>query len=1119
MPNKENSDENNNDQRAIVKAWEEMNRRQRIEAFKNPKNDWDDATKKAISKFWNAVKRVGKDNATTPEVPDYLEGIEDTLSHAMDETMWEKATLEKPVVKPKNNNIASSLSSSYSSDLTRSSYVDDEEVTPQVLEEALEKPVVKPKNTTATKRKTAVTYNRYGRKRFTRVTVAAQAPPVATDSLCRQLFDPIAKTLLSFDKLVERVNHLKEHPAEDGRYFDPCTKRLLPNFESLVTRVQEIRCLSVKKKLQDRDSSSLNLQLHQDIIVTGIQNRIGATKDNRFLIGVLPRGGKTFISGGCIREYMHNKNIETMNVLWMTAAPAETKTQVEKELVGKFSDFKDFDFIDVKNTRDITHRKKHAIFFVSSQLLTLEALGKTSARPFLSQLLTATGNQKISMVFFDEAHKTGSGDSTKKQIDSLIEKYKERTMPFIFLTATYFKVMKDYNIPKENTFLWDYTDVQLTRLLDQNDKTNEVMENLYYRFSKSLVDNVFANRLCTGETLTTMAKSYADYPDLHFLSFDFSEDALEHMRKYAVDEDQKKKKTHKGDYDDEVFNMSHLFKMKPDVKVTEFKTNDNKIRKDAYEAFENIEPLEIMLTYLTPSTQAINANVNVPPVSHAVLQRIDSISKKTGSRFKIDENPSLLMFMPAGRAGTNIFYTLAGWSSLLMKHPWWNQRYEVVCVVEPDNIKEKGLQRQLEGLPNVHVVFKNIKEEIVHLEASASRRNKGLVVLAGEKMSAGISLPFIDVVMLFNDKTAVDDLIQKLYRAVTPSQGKKTAFIVDLNPKRLFTAIFGYTKLSSKPTMTSYDIMKVLLDTYYWDADLIPRDANERLALYTKRDTFQGYIRSLFLGANENENQKKTLDVELQRILNTFEGRPVKSRTKYPVDYSNIKHPENIETLRPMSEQYEKLIKNMGDIDEQLMAIHKKKGKADNNYSSSFDLMKAHDKKRKELNAMIPGFSEKIIELRKRRKEIEAQAAKTTNGTRKKTNKQIALNLKRAEQRATKEAEKLKAKAEAAAVREAAKTKKKANTAAAKEKAKALKLAKKEYDTLLKTYLKEEAKSKKRMANANLADLYARLVNSAQKVRNLGGTFTRKNNTNIRATTPPPRENNNTNTITENNNI
>jgi hypothetical protein len=110
----------------------------------------------------------------------------------------------------------------------------------------------------------------------------------------------------------------------------------------------------------------LILQLHQEIIVKSISNKIlpvvevpvaaaAAAEDlvkNRYLIGVLPRGGKTYIAGGIIAEFCRQKRIlnksnteAPVNIVWFTATPNETKSQVGEDLIKKFIDFGDFVFI------------------------------------------------------------------------------------------------------------------------------------------------------------------------------------------------------------------------------------------------------------------------------------------------------------------------------------------------------------------------------------------------------------------------------------------------------------------------------------------------------------------------------------------------------------------------------------------------------------------------------------------------------------------------------------------------------------------------------------------------------------------------------------------------------
>lgn len=806
---------------------------------------------------------------------------------------------------------------------------------------------------------------------------------------------------------------------------------------------------------------TLGLQLHQDIIVQGVRKRLQEKDDNRFLIGVLPRGGKTFIAGGLIRDFMKVNRVKHMNVVWITAAPNETRLQLKSDLIHKFIDFREFEFVEVRDVSDISKKTRaHTIFFVSSQLLTIMGTGKARERAYLKELLEIKGQNAISMVFFDEAHKTGVGASTQQQVNEILEKYKDRNLPFIFLTATYYHILQQYNIPPTNTFIWDYTDVLSTRFLGDSSKHDNAVKALETRFGKALVDSVMAGRIKAGDTYAKMAKSYADYPDLHFLSLDFSPDALalfEAQENYVSNEEY------------EGFNMGKIFAIQEGATIGDFKTNSNKIRQDAYKMFQTPESVEAIITYLIPSTEKPeNANtLNVPKPSHALLQRIHNISQANQSRFNLAENPSLMMFMPSGGAGTNIFFTLTAWASYLMNHSWWKSRYEVACVVDEQNVP-KGMQRR-EGLVDaggVHIISRNVKEHLLRLERELKcKEKKGLVVLAGEKMSMGVSLPCVDVVMLFNDKSSPDDLIQKMYRAVTPSVGKKTAFIVDLNPRRTLTAVYGYTRISSQRSLSPIDILNILYKTYSWDADLVPR-GKEHLLQGELASTFQGMVRKLAYELQTNESKRKDLQAELRKLNSGFTGRTI-ARPKeisLHVDNSNLTHPDNLALLKP----YKNELKTYMDEREKKIE-NAYKGDITGFFTGQPDMsiFKDLNEKDKLWKEKAKQYQKLVIETRKKRKILNAAEAKE------RTRAEATATRKQA--RATEAEEKAKAKAAAKAAEAEAKAK-------AKEEATAKKAAEAEE--------KLKAKAAAAAEKARLAEEIARLKAASKAL-----TGTRKRST------------------------
>jgi hypothetical protein len=611
----------------------------------------------------------------------------------------------------------------------------------------------------------------------------------------------------------------------------------------------------------------LSLQLHQDIIVKGLCDTLTQSEDNLYLIGVLPRGGKTYIAGGIIREYLRRNTLEKFNILWLTAAPTETLDQVKTDLIDKFGDFNDFEFVDIREGGKKTP-KPHTVFFCSSQLLIASEKPTAKQRVFLNNL--KGGVDKLGLVFFDEAHKTGTGDMTKEKLNLVIHNYIHIDLPIIFLTATYYNILFDYQIQKANIFIWDYTDVLATRSLATETEQVTALINLEERFGKELVNNIIDRRISNGETLETMAKAYIGFPDLFFISADFQEETLERFRE-------------QGKYrPDSGFSLSSIFAIRHGISITDIKTADNKIRKDAYKIFDNLTNPKNIISLITPKETFdipdILAVAGGDPLAKeagsiiepSLLGRIDKMSKDAKSRFRLDERPTMLMFMPTGGVGTNIFYLLCAWSSLLMTHKWWRDNYEIACVVSDEKVANDDmvvlLQMDLQSSDGIRIISKNPKSEIIKYERELHCRKepKGLIILAGEKLSMGISLPCTDVVFLFNEKKSPDDIIQKMYRALTPSPGKKSAFIIDLNPVRTLAALYGYIRASPKDSTdsnTTSGILDIIYDTYSFDSDIF--DYSLKKGSDAKPLSFQDKLRQLFEMAEKDPSNEYRINEDI----------------------------------------------------------------------------------------------------------------------------------------------------------------------------------------------------------------------------------------------------------------
>lgn len=646
----------------------------------------------------------------------------------------------------------------------------------------------------------------------------------------------------------------------------------------------------------------LSLQLHQDLIVKKINDSMQKEDiDKRYVIGVLPRGGKTFIAGGVIREFIErrkfNKDIR-VNILWITAAPNETLSQVGDELILKFQDFEDFNFINIKSEKDIlTKRPKiNTLYFTSIQLLTARKGGRTKERIFLDNLLKGEDEEdRIHMIFFDEAHAGGAGEESKKVIDDLLDTYSNK-IPCIFLTATYLNIIIRYKIIKDNIFIWDYTDVLRTRAIGTESERESAISNLEDRFGEDLVKCVIDKRIKNMESYDAMSRPYINFPELFFISAQFNEEAKDRFASQNLYD------PNKG------FSLGAIFGLRKDISSFKVKTIDHKIRKDAYRAFENTQPVRDLISLITPTDPSESFEVKEEGgesykveergYDQTILKRIDRISRETNSRFRLDEYPTLLMFLPTGGIGSDINKKLPAFASLLMSHEWWNKRYEVACIISKDHdspsneeLKE-AIEEKVQSLENVRIITENLKSNIIRYERELQCKKgnkKGLVILAGERLSMGISLPCTDVVFLLNETKRPDDIVQKMYRALTPSINKKSAFVVDLNPIRTLAATYSYTRAAFKSSNTKQNksdkkqnILDIIYDVYSWDNDHY--EYNIQKGNKSRILTAQERLKKMLEEASKNDEYKLFINIgELESKFKRNIGKKIKEDDLIPI--------------------------------------------------------------------------------------------------------------------------------------------------------------------------------------------------------------------------------------------
>jgi hypothetical protein len=177
---------------------------------------------------------------------------------------------------------------------------------------------------------------------------------------------------------------------------------------------------------------NLILRFHQELITQKTSDLI--TEGNKsFLWGCKCRSGKTYMIGGIIIKQFNIK--KKLNVLIITPAPTETAPQFTNDLFNKFKDFDNFKIHHIEGSKMINNieTSENNIFVMSKQLLQKYINEKT---------ISSIKNLKLDIIGFDENHFSGTTDLSKE----ILQSYSTKNTIKIYLTATYAKPLKEWNI-------------------------------------------------------------------------------------------------------------------------------------------------------------------------------------------------------------------------------------------------------------------------------------------------------------------------------------------------------------------------------------------------------------------------------------------------------------------------------------------------------------------------------------------------------------------------------------------------------------------------------------------------------------------------------------------------
>ena len=576
-------------------------------------------------------------------------------------------------------------------------------------------------------------------------------------------------------------------------------------------------------------------KFHQSLYIKQIskiiQKKEQVKADKNILIGAIPRTGKTYIMAGVIKDYLEKYKKPENNFIIITPAPTETIPQY-KEIFNKYLDFNDINIIDKTDIKDKSKATSNNIYIFSKQKLDADdRTSKTKEEKENNSIIEILGEIKFDIIFIDEAHQ----GMTSLKSEKLLEKLKSIDTWRIFITATYNKPILKFNIPEKNKILWSLSNViNLKRIAtDTTAKKSVVIKEIkkiyndYINqknksFNKKIIDEVLKENYGIVMTDDKNYDKYYFIDDLfHKLKFllnqykDFPEPYLITTVWKNVDEIYNEIRLSNG-LDKHTFSLDNIFDLEKDN--IKFKNKEDLI--ELFHYFYGIPRKKINIDG-SDDKNNVDYNHRYEYRKFGIIPRINNICENNCRTLQNAPNKftstTQLWFLPTNQ--NRIANKIPALLRLLEEkfESQFNQTLFLVAVSE--KIKDEYIFNKENIKYNI-----NTKEDIKTAEIQYECKYRNIVILTGEKFTLGISLPSVDIVVLFNDTNSTDLLYQMMFRSMTEiidnndcipnsyCHKKKYGFIVDLNPQRTLL-LTNYIKNNVVKNKNKDDDLKNKMET------------------------------------------------------------------------------------------------------------------------------------------------------------------------------------------------------------------------------------------------------------------------------------------------------------------
>ena len=613
-----------------------------------------------------------------------------------------------------------------------------------------------------------------------------------------------------------------------------------------------INFISQKYNGKLSQNNNINQRFHQLLFTKTTREYLNEGKNKKFIWGAVPRSGKSFMIGGFISDRYNQDNIRN-NIIIILGAKAETEKQFI-DMFQSYNDFKDYNILTPKKKYNYNDNKKLNILIISQEWLkdkikTLDKFIQTLYNEFTNIF---NPNNKIGTIdlFFDEIHKGGSTDKSETII-RYINDISDEISTFIMVTATFSKPSIRYNtsfIDSINEIIlieWNYEDQQRMKGIINETQKEMMINSRKTNKQQKIIREIFNyyQEYYGLNYLNVLSEEYKKHPELVLISHE------------TIPSNSDFKLTTNDIRN--IFTQNLICEACKPNQFYEFYSNPRNIFKDETLIGNLLDYIHInihnyFINYLQYPIKSPHTELWFLPDNN--LYETPDMCKSVCKQIETDNNQLLQTDNDSKKKElANIEPLTRGLALKIIENSNYND-YNILIVhgtklsylnrrISPDDIYRSRYCKQ--NLSNCRIKMYEISstspslsEQIKNFEIHSYKNQKSLIILTGQKLRLGISLPCADIAFNFDNIKSIDSNYQTMFRVLTERPEKLYGYYVDFNKDRSIEFLYEYNKVygSGKgigELKESVDELKNLLFTFNYNGlGIIKKDTKEELNLY-----------------------------------------------------------------------------------------------------------------------------------------------------------------------------------------------------------------------------------------------------------------------------------------------